>query len=127
MSPLELIFLGLFLFSLVCLIVVIVYYKFYRQFTRERFAFKIFVLLASVTSSIIFILISPKHSLGPLVETAGSILGTPVADFDPSISDKLLAVGVLCALMYFGLRLHRQWPGAISVREHEAQLAGIKT
>jgi hypothetical protein len=105
---------------------VIIYYKFFRRYTREKFAFQVFLLIGSLSGSVIFILLSPKASLGLLISAIASIFGASVDDVEPSLSDKVLAIVVLLSLIFLAIKLHKNWPGAISTREHEAIVAGAK-
>jgi hypothetical protein len=126
MPIVELILLLCFAASFLMLALVVVSYKYFRSYTRERFAFRVFLLIASLSGSVIFLLLSGKSKLALFISAIASIFGIEGVDFEPSFSDKLLAVVLLFSLMYFATRLHKNWPGAISVREHEARLAGEK-
>lgn len=121
----EIVLLCLALASLALLVVVLLYYKYSRKFTRERFAFRVFLLISSLSASLILILISSKTTVAMTIAVVAKLFGVDVTEFEPSLSDKLLAVGLILALIYLALKLHRDWPGEISVREYQARLVGL--
>src|SRR5580704_6313751 len=125
MTITEIVLLTLLAVSIILLVVVFFYYRFCRQYTRERFAFRVFLLIASLSSSLIVLLLSGKNTFDGTVSILARSLGTGGVAFEPSYSDKILAVILIIALMYFALKLHRNWPGEISEREHEARLFGL--
>lgn len=124
MSLLEAIFLALFLLSLGLFATVLIYYRYFRAYTRERFAFRVFLFIASLTTTIVFVLLAPKSTIGFIVEIVNHLFHTRFPEYEPSISDKLLSLVLVGLLIYFALALYRDWPGNISVREHDAKFSG---
>jgi hypothetical protein len=125
MSAAEIMLLSLLLLSLLLLIITLLYYKYSRKFTRERFAFRVFLLISSLSATLIVVLLSSKTTFAVTLAVLAKVLGVGPVDFEPSFSDKALAVFVLLSLIYLGIKLHQNWQGEISVREYQAKLMGL--
>lgn len=126
MTILEIILAVLLAISLILLIVVLVYFKYFRIYTRERFAFRVFLLIASLTASLAVLILSGGGAITQALNLFAKLIGFGAIDHQPTFSDKTLAVGLILALVYLAVKLHRNWPGEISTREHEAALLGLK-
>lgn len=126
LTILEIILVTLLAVSLVLLAVVLIYFKYFRIYTREKFAFRVFLLVASLIASLIFLIISGGGTATQILSFFAKLIGIQSVDFQPTLSDKLLAVVLILALIYLAVKLHRNWPGAISTREHEASLMGLR-
>jgi hypothetical protein len=93
-----------------------------KEYTRERFAFKAALLVIGLCSTVVSSFLAGPDLLG----VVATWLELDLSEVQPSISDKLLALVVLLIVVWFVVRLHKNWQGPISVREHEAALLGIK-
>lgn len=104
---------------LILIIIVILLYVFRRRFTRERFAF--FALWCAISmASLIFVPMAFSHNVITLFFSAGNIffdlsLTTP----PPGIAEQILAGLMFLAFANLIGKIHRNWDGAISIREHE--------
>jgi hypothetical protein len=117
---------ALLIFSIGCVLGMLLYYKYGLSYTRERFAFRVFLTCSSLSSLMIFFIFGKDMLLGAIVDVINGMLGTSIPNLQVSASDKILACLIIFAIIYLGLRMHQNWPGAISTREHEAALVGIK-
>ena len=129
MTILETVLIFLLATSLMLLGIVLVYFKYFKAYTREKFAFRVFLLIGSLVATLITIIFSGNSVIAGVVRSVARLLGITDVEFQPSFSDKALAVFLIVALIYLGTKLHRNWGawgGAISTREHEAELVGIK-
>jgi hypothetical protein len=124
MSAIEVIFLGISVLSLVLFVSVVIFYKYFRTYTREKFAFRVFLLIASLCINVVLILLAPKSTVGIIIEITNYLFGIHLPDAEPSFSDKALAIFIIGLLVYLALSLYRDWPGNISVREHDARFGG---
>jgi len=123
-SFLEGIFLTLFILSVGLLASVLIYYWYFRTYTREKFAFRVFLFIASLTTTIVLVLLAPKSTIGFIVEVANKLFHTHFPEYEPSFSDKMLSLVLVGLLIYLALALYRDWPGNISIREHDARFSG---
>ena len=112
--------------SIVFLLIVLIYYKFFKKYTREKFAFQVFLLILSLSSTFLIMVFSPQSSIGFAISLLGRLAGIDTQSYQPTVTDKLLGAFVIAALIYLAINLHRNWSGEISTREKEANLVGLK-
>jgi hypothetical protein len=114
--------------SLVLLFAAISAYIYIRckSYTREKFALYVFVTNSTLSVNIIILLLTGRDAFGRVLATLLRVLKVNQSIYEPSISDKILAICVMLALMYLGKKLHQAWPGQISVREHDGSVVGLK-
>lgn len=127
MSYIEVILLLSLLISFILLIYVIIYYKTGRVYTRERFAFRVFLLLVSLVATMISLIFSKKSALTETIVVATKLFGLNTPEYEPTLSDKTLGVILILGLIYLAIKLHKNWRGEISTREYEAKLMGLPT
>src|SRR5438034_5932466 len=126
MSISEIVLFCLLVLSLLLLGGTLLYYRYARNFTRERFAFRVFLLISSLSATLIFVIVSSKTTFAVTLGLVAKLFGIGPVEFEPSFSDKCLAVIVILALIYLAIKLHRNWPGEISVREYQAKIIGLR-
>src|SRR6476620_10311783 len=95
----DYLFLFLLCLSLILLIAVLGYYWSFRKYTRERFAFRVFLLISSLSGSLILIILSGNTALGLSAALIADFLGLDSTQYEPSFSDKALAVVLILGLI----------------------------
>jgi hypothetical protein len=101
-------------------------YRVKREMTREKFALRVFIMITSLASTLFTIMLNGHTALGGLIAAIERWFNLSSNAYEPGFSDKVLCIVVLLLLIIFALRLHRNWNGDISVREHEALISGLK-
>src|SRR5258707_937543 len=104
MTIAEIILLSLLVISLTLLTAVLIYYIYFRKFTRERFAFRVFLLIASLSTTLIVFIFSSKLTLALLLATLGKAVGLPQVVFVIFLSDKILGIVVIISPVYLAIK-----------------------
>src|ERR1700680_4399330 len=112
MSLSEILFAASSVLSFLLLIIVAIHYhaaknKTSADYTREKFAFRVFVLIASLCSTLITLLVSGPHLFVYVVSIVAEWVGVDASKYQPSLSDKALATILIFGLIYLALTLHR--------------------
>ncbi|MBL4578257.1 MAG: hypothetical protein JKX74_07285 [Flavobacteriales bacterium] len=107
------------LIILILVIAVMLLYIFRRRYTRERFAF--FALGGTITmATAIFVPMLFSHNLITLCAAAGStFFDLTIAVPQPGYSEQILAAIVFISFVNLISKIHKNWDGAISTREHD--------
>ena len=105
------------------LVAVIIGYK-HKPYTREKFAFRIIILIGGLGST--FVTLVLRGNLSAIHSAASTLFRLPDSTYEPSLSDKILVTIVILGIGFIGLVMHRNWHGPVSTREYYANLAGLK-
>ena len=88
----EILLVVLLAISLVLLVIVITYFKRARADTREKFAFRVFLLIASLVANLIALILSGGGVISNTVRFFARLLGVDSYEYQASFADKALAV-----------------------------------
>jgi hypothetical protein len=126
MSSLEIAYAILIIACILTTVYVLISFKRRKQYTREKFAFRVFLMISSLSSTFLTVLFTGHTATSSLISKFQRVFGIDSTPYEASISDKILALAVIGSLIFLALRLHRNWQGPISTREHDIRVSGIK-
>jgi hypothetical protein len=110
----------LLLIILGCLIYILVL-KYFKKYTRERFAFFIVSGMVTLGSSFLIQIYSSQGYVSALIKTSNIIFETKFSLYQTDIKDHVITLILLIMLMRFMLRLHKNWDGPISENQFDKQ------
>lgn len=98
---------------LVCLCYIL-YLKYFKKYTRERFAFMGVTVMAALLSTLMLQIYSAQGYVSAYIHTSNFLFSTKLTSYQTDIKDHLLTIIGIALLMRFILRLHKNWDGPIS-------------
>lgn len=90
------------------------YLKFFRRYTRERFAFAGLSVITTLIGSFMLQMYSSVGYVSACINTSNLLFDTNFSTHKADVKEHIITVFVIYALMQFIIKLHRNWKGPIS-------------
>lgn len=109
----SLIIIILFILLLLC-IGYILYLKYFKKYTRERFAFMGVTVMSLLFSTLLLQIYSSQGYISAFVNTSNFLFSTKLSSYQTDWKDHLLTLLGFSYFMQFIYKLHKNWDGPIS-------------
>ena len=100
--------------SVLSFVALLVHYFFFRRYTRERFAFRTFFALLSLSITFLTMLVMGNSFIEFVIAHLLRLFGIADVEFSVGLSDKILGLIVVVFLGIVALKMHKNWKGEIS-------------
>lgn len=109
----TIIILSLLIIIIACFIY-IWYLKYFKKYTRERFAFTGVTVMTTLVSALLIQIYSSQGFVSAIIKTSNFVLNTNISSYQTDLKDHILTIIIFYFLMDFILKLHKNWDGPIS-------------